>query len=277
MQNVISFKPNIVFIHNKTPFTKEPEKIKMRSVLIQPRFMEATVESKSEIPDQSTTTFEVPYIRKSIPQRSPEESSIYYKPQFKSQFSSQNQPINFSQSQPGEGWYSRHGYNIQNQNDIYESDPNLVIVKKNELPNTSIELPPIKTEEEALYESSQSVPYHNYKSDEEFFSFDDDFIKNEDKIANNYVDNLINDIEQKEGITKNTLQPEVERKLEETENFNDEDGFIDGNFNDEDRFIDGNFGKPTRIGFIQKTQKVNESKPVENLISNSEEKKPYVK
>jgi len=249
MQNVISFKPSVVLKYNKTPLTKEPEKIKMRSaVLVQPRF-KATVESISKIPDQSTTTMETPYIRKSIPPRPYMESPTYFKPQFNSQIFSQNQPINSINS-------SQSQYNIQNQNDIFENDPNLVIVKKNKLPDTSIELPPIKTEEEALYESSLPFPYHNYKSNDEFFSFDDDFIKNEDKIANNYVDNLINDIEQKEGIIKNTLQPEVERKLEETTNFNDED-----------RFIDGKFGKPTRIGFIQKSQKV----------INSEEKKPYVK
>ena len=70
-------------------------------------------------------------------------------------------------------------------------EPNSVVIRRNKEPN--LRRPNSKfsqNEGESLYDSTLPI-HHKFESENEYFKFDDEFVKNEDRMVEQLVNNLI--------------------------------------------------------------------------------------
>jgi len=229
-QKTVTALRSVTYNYNKTPVIRAKEEIKMRSptyiqpTLTQPRFKEQ--DKMKQVYETNTKTMETPYIKKSnsVPQSN--------------------------------NYDNGHQMRVNSGDANSKFDNEMVIRKDIQYEKPTLPSPSIKQiKEEMLYD--QNIPsHHEYKDDSEFFEFDDEFSKNEDKIVNNLVDTLIENIDLSLGI-KDEINPDEseESKIDQPRK--------EERFSDEfDKKIRQN--KSFEPGFLQAKENIKTASPVEN-------------
>ena len=135
-------------------------------------------------------------------------------------------------------------------------EPNSVIIRRNKEPN--LRRPNSnysKNESEALYDST--LPIHqNFNSENDYFKFDDEFVKNEDRMVDQLVNNLIEKIQLGQNKENSNEDEESDNGLEDIQKANGGERFIDefNPYNQNNQNMKGIY-KP-KYELIQKNEEV---------------------